>query len=419
MHFWRSLLRIFLGTLAGLAIVLALHACQTDSASKPTPNTSATTLTESQKNEYQNTEKPKTDSSVVKDEPLPPATKALVDSVGSKGLYNPPKGDVRLVVISDLNSSYGSTDYDPEVDNGLALIPFWKPDMVVCSGDMVAGQFPSLTEEQMKAMWTSFDDRVAAPLRKAKLPYGFTIGNHDASSARSLSGKFLFDLERKVASKFWNDPTHNSGVEFVDRFEFPFYYTFKYKDVFFLAWDGSSDFIPKDKLQWVEKALQSPEAKAAKIKILLGHLPLYAVAVGRNEPGEVMSNTEQLQAMLERNQVHTYISGHGHAYYPAHKGKLQLLHMGILGSGPRPYLDSRLPPRKSITVMDINFSSPALTTYTTYDMRTLQLIKFDELPRFISSHNGMVLRRDVKMEDLSSSERATCEGRLSSDLCRA
>jgi hypothetical protein len=190
-----------------------------------------------------------------------------------------------------LNSAYGSTDYEPEVDKAIALLPFWQPDMVACSGDMVAGQYPSLTEEQMKAMWAAFDDHVAAPLRRAKLPYGFTMGNHDASSARSVAGKFLFSRERDVASKYWNDPAHDSGVEFVDRFEFPFYYTFKYKDVFFLSWDGSSDLIPKDKLAWVEKALQSPAAKAAKIKILLGHLPLYAVTVGRDSAGEVMSNT--------------------------------------------------------------------------------------------------------------------------------
>ena len=409
MQFWRSPLRIFLGMLAGLAIVLALHACQPDLTPPSAPSSSNTNTSE----------KPKPVASAPQETPLPSATKAIVDSVTPNGLYNPPRGDVRLVVISDLNSAYGSTDYDPEVDTGIALLPFWKPDMVVCSGDMVAGQYPSLTEEQMKAMWAAFDDHVAAPLRKAKLPYGFTMGNHDASSARSVSGKFLFEKERKTASKYWNDPSHNPGVEFVDRNEFPFYYSFKHKDIFFLVWDGSSDFIPKDKMDWVEKALQSPEAKSAKIKILLGHLPLYAVTVGRNTPGEVMANTAQLQAMLERNQVHTYISGHDHAYYPAHKGKLQLLHMGILGAGPRPYLDSRLPPRKSMTVLDVNFASPDLTTYTTYDMRTMQVIKLEELPRSISSHNGLVLRRDVKMEDLSASERSTCEGRLGSDLCRA
>jgi hypothetical protein len=89
---------------------------------------------------------------------------------------------------------YGSTDYDPEVDKGIALIPFWKPDMVVCSRDMVSGQSPTLSEPQIKAMWNAFDEHVAAPLRRAKLPYDFIIGNHDASGAVGVKGNFLFQL---------------------------------------------------------------------------------------------------------------------------------------------------------------------------------------------------------------------------------
>lgn len=149
---------------------------------------------------------------------------------------------------------------------------------------------------------------------------------------------------------------------------------------------------------------------------MLGHLPLYAVAIGRNEPGEVMENADRLREILERGKVHTYISGHHHSYYPAHKGKLQLLHMGILGSGPRPLIDGT-PPRKAMTVIDIKFDSPDLTTYTTYDMETLQLIQYEDLPRFLAGHNGMVMRRDV--ENLTATERSQCESQLSAALCSA
>jgi hypothetical protein len=400
----RSFFQILVGGLVGLCLVLVLHACQpARTPQAPDVSPSATvSLT------------PTAEPAAAK--PLPPETAAIVASAGSNGLYNPPRGDVRLVVISDLNSSYGSTDYDPEVDKGIALVPFWNPDMVVCSGDMVAGQSPSLTVDRLRAMWQAFDDHVAAPLRRAKLPYGFTIGNHDASGALGVSGKFLFQRERDIASEYWQDPAHDPGVEFVDKYEFPFYYTFKHKDVFFITWDGSSDRIPKEKLAWVEKALASEPAKQAKIRILIGHLPLYAVAIGRDEPGEVMSNADQLRVMLEKYQVHTYISGHQHSYYPAHKGKLQLLHSGILGSGPRPLIDGTAP-RKSITVMDIKFDAPELTTYTTYDMQTLQLIKMEELPRFLTGHNGMVMRRDI--DNLTAAERSHCETQLDATLCAA
>ncbi|MGB3493758.1 MAG: metallophosphoesterase [Elainellaceae cyanobacterium] len=352
-------------------------------------------------------------------EPLPAVTQAIVASAGSNGLYNPPRGAVRLMAISDLNGPYGSIDYDPEIDKALQLIPFWQPDLVVCSGDMVAGQSLSLTEERMKAMWAGFDEHVAAPLRQMEIPYGFTVGNHDASAARSANGSFVFQKEREITRDYWQAPEHDPGVEFIDRDDFPFYYTFKFDDIFFLAWDGSSHLIPEEKLAWVEQSLASEAAQNAKMRVLLGHLPLYSVAVGRNQPGEVMNNPERLQALLERYNVHTYISGHQHAYYPAHKGNLQLLHAGLLGSGPRPLIDSNLPPRKTLTLIDVNFDSPELTTYTTYDMQTLALVQNEQLPQLIVGHNGVVLRRDVEWDELNTAEKSRCEQRLGREKCQA
>jgi len=351
-------------------------------------------------------------------DPLPPATlDALASAGGPENVVNPPRGDVRMVVVSDLNGIYGATDYDPEVDKGMALIPFWRPDLVVCSGDMVAGQNPTLSPEQIRAMWQAFDEHVAAPLREAELPYGFTIGNHDASSALGVGGSYLFQQERDLAAEYWQEPEHDPGIEFIDREDFPFYYTFKHDDIFFMAWDGSSHIIPDEKLAWVEAALASPEAQNAKMRILLGHLPLYAVAIGRNETAEVMHDADSLRALLERYDVHTYISGHHHAYYPGHRGDLQLLHTGILGSGPRPLIDSSDPPLKALTVLDIDFDSPDLTRYATYNIDTLDLIELGQLPRFLTGHNGIVLRRDVEWTSLSAEEQAFCIQRLGENLC--
>ncbi len=348
---------------------------------------------------------------------LSPEAQALVASAGPEGLFAPARKDVRLVVLSDLNSAYGSTDYDPEVDKAMALMPFWQPDMVVCSGDMVAGQDLTLTPEQINAMWQAFDDHVAAPLRQQKLPYGFTLGNHDASSALGVNDQHLFKQERDLAAGYWNTAEHDPGVKFLDRADFPFYYTFEQNGIFFMAWDGSSSQIPADKIDWIEKTLASEAAQTAKARIVLSHLPLYAVSVGRNEPGEVLQESQRLHDILEQNNVHTLISGHHHSYYPAHKGNLQLLHMGILGSGPRPLIDSTLPPWKALTVVDVDFDDPALTTYTTYDMQTLRTIEYEELPRFIAGHNGMVLRRDVSYDDLKPEEKSFCEQRLGKALC--
>ena len=362
----------------------------------------------------------KPDSPAAPEQPaaLPPKAQELITSIGPEGLYDPPRGSVRLAVISDLNAAYGSTHYDPEVDAALSLLPFWQPDIVICSGDMVAGQDLSLSTEQIKAMWAAFDEHVATRLRQAKLPFGFTVGNHDASSALGINNKHLFKQERDLASAYWNEPGHDPGVEFIDRFEFPFYYSFKYGDIFFLAWDGSSSHIPAEKLAWVEKALGSEAAQQAKLRILVGHLPLYSVAIGRDQPGDVMDDADKLRDLLERYDVHTYISGHHHAYYPAKKGKLELLHMGILGSGPRPLVDSKLPPWKAMTIVDIDFDQAVKTRYTTYDMRELgRLIEYEDLPRFLLGHNGLLVRRDIDPKTLSPEEKALCEQRLGAAKC--
>ncbi len=347
--------------------------------------------------------------SVKAKENIPKQTQVLIDQYKP---FKPERKDVRLLVISDLNSAYGSTEYEEEVHLALKMIPFWQPDLILCSGDMIAGQQPSLTQAQIRAMWKAFDTQIAQPIRDLSIPFGFTIGNHDASSAIAPNKKFLFQQERDLAVEYWRNPRHNTGVKYLDRTEFPFYYTFEQDNIFFLVWDGSSSRIPADKLAWVEKSLASEKAQQAKMRIIIGHLPLYAVSEGRDYPGEVLNNADELRQLLEKYDVHTYVSGHHHAYYPAHKGELQLLHTGILGSGARPYFDHNLPSRKTITVVDIDFNDPNFTTYTTYDMEDFSLIKYEQLPRLLMGHNGMILRRDIEFKDLTETEKKACLTKL-------
>ncbi len=329
----------------------------------------------------------------------------IAPSSPASGIFNPPRGDARIVVISDLNSQYGSTDYEPEVDKAIALLSTWKPDLVLCGGDMVAGQSPSLSINELQAMWAGFDRHVSAPMRQAKIPYGFTLGNHDASGAIATDGGFLFSQDRDAASAYWNDPSHNPGIQFVDRAGFPFYYTFQQNDIFFLVWDASAATIPAAQIAWAEKSLASSAAQAAKLRIAIGHLPLYAITIGRDEPGEYLEKAEELRSLLERYKVHTYISGHDHAYYPGHKGNLELLHCGILGSGVRPLLNGNLRPQKTLTVVDVSLSQ-ADTTYTTYDMATLELVNQQQLPKLIATPTAKVLRRDVEWASLTPAEQA-------------
>jgi hypothetical protein len=302
---------------------------------------------------------------------------------------------MRIVVISDLNSAYGSTDYIDQVKQAIAFLPDWEPDLVLCGGDMVAGQSNDLNDGEIAAMWQGFEKYIGAPIRKAKLPFGFTIGNHDGSGS-VYNGKFSFERDRNAAKKYWNDPKHNPNLNFVDRAEFPFYYTFQQDDIFCLVWDASTATIPTEQLQWVEKSLASEVAQKAKLRMAIGHLPLYAVARGRETGGNYLNEADRLRSLLEKYNVHTYISGHHHAYYPAHKGKLELLHTGVLGDGPRRLLSGDLAPNRTVTVIDIKLETSE-TIYTTYDMDTLKVVDQSTLPRYIDAPNGRITRRDIKI----------------------
>ncbi|WP_368667598.1 metallophosphoesterase [Synechocystis sp. LEGE 06083] len=343
----------------------------------------------------------------------------LTSPGGSVGLGQtlPPRGDLRIAVISDLNSAYGSTSYEPEVSKALQLIPSLQPDLVLCSGDMVAGQSPKLTNAQIQAMWDAFDQVVARPLRQAQIPFGFTLGNHDASGALDQNRRFRFQNERELAARYWRNPAHDPGITFLDKSDFPFYYTFSQNGVFFLVWDGSTHRIPPEKLAWVERALASAPAQNAKLRMAIGHLPLYGVAEGRNKPGEVMAKAEQLRALLERYQVHTYISGHQHAYYPGRRGNLELLHTGLLGAGPRALIGQERRSPKTLTILDFTFDQPDQVQYTTYDMKDLSPVGLESLPRFLLGHNGRVIRRDLREANLTPAEQQACGASLGLALC--
>ncbi|MBE9079325.1 metallophosphoesterase [Romeria aff. gracilis LEGE 07310] len=330
------------------------------------------------------------------------AAPAVRQNIGPSGLYAPPRGDIRVVVISDLNSRYGSTDYRQEVIEGVQMLPDWQPDLVICGGDMVAGQSISLTQPEIEAMWTAFDRQILSSIRAAGLPFAFTVGNHDASSVKQ-QGEFVYVLDRQEASRFWQAHEPDTALSFIEDAGFPYYYSFKQNDIFYLVWDASSANVAPEQVAWADRSLGSPEAQSAKLRIVLGHLPFYAVSQGRDRAGEILNQADQLRAMLERHQVSTYISGHHHAYFPGHAGQLNFLHAGALGSGPRSLLNSTGAPFQTLTVMDIFLDVPE-TVYTTYNMNTRQVVDRQNLPRQIVGPNGRELRQDLTLADLSEAE---------------
>ncbi|MEB3321283.1 MAG: metallophosphoesterase [Synechococcaceae cyanobacterium] len=302
------------------------------------------------------------------------------------GAVAPPRGDVRLALISDLNGPYGSIGYIPEVHRGIALLPSLRPDLVLCAGDMVAGQKPGLGRARLAAMWAGFERDVLGPVRAAGLPLAVTMGNHDASGALS-GGRHVFADDRAEAGRFWGQRRDALSLAFVDAGGFPFHYALLQNDVFLLVWDASTATVPQTQLLWAERMLASPAARAARRRLVMGHLPLRAVGRGRDNGGDVLARPDALQALMERHDVEAYVSGHHHAWFPGRIGSLDLYHLGAMGSGPRRLLGSSEAPFQTLTVLDL-FHAAGRTVATTLDLRTLTPVDPGRLPRRITDRTG-------------------------------
>lgn len=319
------------------------------------------------------------------------AQAAPLAAAGAAGLGLPPRGDRRLVLISDLNASYGSTTYIPEVGQGIALIPSLRPDLVMCAGDMVAGQKASLGTTQLQAMWAGFDRQVLRPLRRAGLPFVPAMGNHDASSSL-VGGRFAFERERQEASRYWRRQQGDLGLTYADASGFPFFYSVLQGGLFLLVLDASSAQIPAEQLRWAERSLTSAGARGARRRLVMGHLPLLGVSQGRDTAGNVLAQSLELRQLLERAQVEAYISGHQHAYYPGRLGQLDLIQLGALGSGPRKLLGQSGAPFQTLTVLDYDWSS-GLRRDSTVNMRTRQRLDPEQLPPRLRDSRGRTQMR--------------------------
>lgn len=304
----------------------------------------------------------------------------------------PARGTLRLVVLSDINGPYGATAYDAGVLWALRQITeSWRPDLVLLAGDLVAGQDHGLPDARFEEMWAAFDHHIAAPLRAAKIPYAAAMGNHDASSLRRADGGFAFAREREAAARYWQEQT--PALAFVDAAGFPFDYSFSSGELFVLVWDASSAELSPETRAWAARALASPAAQGARLRLVMGHLPLYGVAEGRNRPGEVLEGGEGLRAMLEAQGVALYVSGHHHAFFLGKRGELIMLFAG--GLPPRRLLGSETPPWSTVTLLDLDLAEAPQLRVTGYVLVSGEVIAMDELPERIDGLGGAVTRLDL------------------------
>ncbi len=294
---------------------------------------------------------------------------------------------LRVALISDLNSSYGSTSYIPAVDQGLEQLIALEPNLVVCAGDMVAGQMRGLSGQHLDAMWRSFERSVLQRLQAADIPLLPAIGNHDGSPG--------FPADRAAVRRFWTPIRLRMGLAFVDASQFPFRYTVLQDGIFWLVWDASSARVPEAQLAWARKQLASPQAQAARARFVVGHLPLVGVGQGKDRPGEVLEKERALQALMDAAGVQAYISGHHHAWFSSRRGQLDLIQLGALGSGPRRLLDGVAPAQQTFTLLEIDAERGTLSEIT-YAVSSGQPLSWSTLPPHLSTRAGLLQRNASK-----------------------
>ena len=303
---------------------------------------------------------------------------------------DPPRGDVRIVVFGDFNGPYGSVTYPAPVARVVvAITDVWRPDGVLLPGDLVAGQDRSLPDERFPAMWEAFDAVVAAPLREAGIPYVATMGNHDASNLRGADGSFAFARERDAAAAYWARPEHRTGLDVVADDGAPFTFAARLGLLFVAAIDASGPVVDADQRAALSAALGTDAALEASARIVMGHLPLVGIAIGRDRQGEVVWEAPSLRELMLANGVDLYVSGHQAAYYPGRWEGLEVLFSG--GVGGRRLRVGDAPARSAVTVVDV-WLEPLTLRYTTFDPAGFTAYDAAALPPRIDAFGGIVER---------------------------
>jgi 3',5'-cyclic AMP phosphodiesterase CpdA len=303
---------------------------------------------------------------------------------------------IRIAVISDLNGSYGSSRYNPRIAKAMERIAIIDPDIVISTGDHVAGQQrrPLLERDRLEAMWQSFHGHVSEPLEGAGLDLAVTPGNHDASGERA------FQLEREVYREQWQP--RRPDVRFIDEADYPFNYAFAIRDVLFISLDVTMvGPLSTRQKTWLSDLLVQ-HANAYRHRIVFSHVPLWPFAIGRET--EIIGD-EELEEMLQEHRIDAYLSGHHHAYYPGFKDGIRYISQACLGSGPRALIGTKERSGQSFTVLTLSGDgSIEIEAYGGPDFTELTEVR--ALPEKIISRRATLIREDIAAETETLTGRA-------------
>lgn len=288
---------------------------------------------------------------------------------------------LRVVVISDLNGSYGSTSYEPHVEKAITAIIRLDPDLVISTGDMVAGQRrPHLTEPEVREMWRAFHATVTEPLANSGIPLAVTPGNHDASAYGG------FEDERRIFTDEWQ--AHRPKLSFVEGGSYPFSYAFDLGGVRFASLDVTTvGAIGTEEADWLKATM----ATAGETRVVFSHIPLWPVAIGRET--EIIGDPALAEEFAELG-IDLHLTGHHHAFYPGARDGIAYVAQACLGAGPRALIGTDSKSDVGFTLLEI--AEHGLITVSAYRAPDFaRLIDPTTLPAEIVSPLARLQRLDL------------------------
>lgn len=300
-----------------------------------------------------------------------------------------PTQNSRIVIISDLNGSYGSLKYDSRINKAIDRIITIKPDLVLVTGDMVAGQKSGLN---YKGMWQAFEAVVTIPLSNHGIAVFVTPGNHDASAYSGFEG------ERKIYKDIWLKYQENyllsSGIELLSMNNYPFYYSFKSNNTLFIALDATTtNQITGAQRSWLLE--QVSREKEVDHKVIFSHMPMSPVAQGRDND-YIRDPNNELFSLLKAQKVDLFLSGHHHAYYPAVFNDVRLVSQSCLGSGPRKLIGGSSVSEYSFTMVDLE-EHIKVDAYKYPDYKT-PVNRQGLVKQIKSPKGGYIIRDDIALK---------------------
>ncbi len=292
---------------------------------------------------------------------------------------------LRFAIIADMNGRYGSDQYDAEVVKSIDMIIADRPDIVINVGDMVAGQKPKL---DYRKMWVGFHAVVTSRLADAGILMAQVPGNHDASAYEK------YQVEREIYIDEWNQ--RKPALDYVDDSNYPLYYSFKHKGVFFIALDATK-LEPLDDVQYEWLAGQLANNPTEYGAIVIAHVPLFPITTIK--PTEILRD-DRLPDLFSKHRVQMMVTGHQHAYFPAQLNGVIYLHTGALGGGPRPVRQNDGIVPKTLTYVSLYKNHPPyIDTELIANGQHVGKFNHNLLPTYIMFGNSILPRVDIQMDD--------------------